>query len=340
MSGEPIRPKRLEPGDHVRIVSPSSPVASLVPRRLARAARSLESLGYKAELGVHATDRLGHTAGTIEARVADLHDAFLDPGVGMVLASIGGFNSHQVLESLDFDLIRDHPKILMGYSDITALLTAVHVKTGLVTFLGPAALPQFGEAGGLMAYTKQMWERVVTRAEAAGELQPAAVAVAERLRWDADDTRPRRLEPHPLPIAFRSGEATGPVLAGNLGTLLLLAQTPYWPDMRGRILLVEDDEDESPDTLDRYFTQLRHMGVYRDIAGLGVGRLPPEVGLSPDDSLEAIVAQATHGFDFPIALDLDFGHWDPIMTLPLGVQARLVVEDGRVTLSLLEAAVS
>ena len=299
---------------------------------------NLEAMGYRVELGAHARDRTGHTAGSIEARAEDLHAAFQDPNVQMILASIGGFTSHQLLDVLDDELIRTHPKVFMGYSDLTALLVAIHERTGLVTFLGPAALPQFGEAGGLMDYTRRMWERVVLSSEAPGELEPAREVVAERLAWDREDTRPRRLVPHAPPIPFRDGVAEGPILAANLGTLLLLAGTPDWPSMRGRLLLVEEDEDESPATVDRLFTHLRHMGVYREIVGLGVGRIPPEVGFTEEDSLAAIVREATRGYDFPIALDLDFGHEDPMMTLPLGVRGRLRVAPGRVALSLLEPA--
>lgn len=339
MIAQVVVPPRLGTGDLVRIVSPSAPVASLVPGRLARAQTNLRAMGYRTDLAAHVTARTGHTAGTRVERLEDLHAAFLDPEVRMILASIGGFSSHQLLEDLDAELIRRHPKILIGYSDITALLTAIHRRTGLVTFLGPAALPQFGEAGGLMPYTRRMWERVVTQAMPAGELEPSGEAVSEILAWDRDDVRPRRMEPYPRPSALRAGTAEGPILAANLGTLLLLAGTSDWPDLRGRLLFVEDDEDEKPATLDRYFTQLRQMGVYGEIAGLGVGRIPRQVGLTPEDSLAAMVLEATRGFRFPIATDLDFGHWDPMLTLPNGVRGRLDAHPGQVRVTLLEAAV-
>jgi muramoyltetrapeptide carboxypeptidase len=334
-----IRPERLRPGDRVTLVSPSSPVASLVPRRLARALANLEAMGYRPALARHATARRGHTAGTVAERLEDLHQAFADPEVRMVLCTIGGFNAHQLLEDLDYDLIRRHPKIFLGYSDITALHVAIGGRTGLVTFLGPAALPQFGEVGGLYPLTRDVFQRVLAEPTAPYTFPAAEEVVAERLRWDVEDTRPRRSERAAPAVALVPGVAEGRIVAGNLGTLLLLAGTPYWPELDGALLLVEEDEDESPATLDRYFTQLRHMGVYDRIVGLGVGRMPPEVGLGPDDPLADIVRYAIRGHRFPVALDLDFGHLDPLWTIPLGVRARLEAGPGGVRLTLLEAAV-
>lgn len=333
-----IRPPRLQAGDLIGVVSPSSPVAHFVPRRLKRGVAELERLGFRVRLGRHATERRGHTAGSIQDRVVDLHEMFADPEVKAIITTIGGHSSHQLLDELDYDLIAANPKIFMGYSDITALHLGIHARTGLVTFLGPAVLPQFGEAGGLMLYVRQAFERTVCTAIPAGELQPSPEVVAETLRWDLEDDRPRRTTVNPGPRPLRSGVARGRIVAGNLGTMLLLAGTPYWPDLRGAILCVEDDETETPATVDRYFTQLRHMGVYDVIAGLVVGRFPPSVGFSAEDSLEEILLTATRGYSFPIGIDFDFGHWDPIFVLPNGVEAELSVGE-TARLAILEPAV-
>lgn len=335
----PVRPPRLRPGDLVGVVSPSSPVAARCPRRLRRGIAELERRGLRVRLGEHATAATGHTAGTVAQRLADLHAMFRDPEVRAVIATVGGYSSHQLLEDLDYDLIHRHPKLLIGYSDITALLVAIHARTGLVTVLGPAVLPQFGEAGGVHPYTWEAFTRVVMRPEPAGELEPAPEWTHEHLRWDEEDDRPRRFIPNPGPRTLRPGRAEGPILAGNAGTLLLLAGTPYWPDVDGVILCLEEDEEESPATVDRMLTQLRHMGVFARVAGLVLGRFHPRVGFSPEDPLEEVVLRATRGYDFPIAVDFDFGHTDPMCCLPLGVRARLEAAPDRPRLTLLEAAV-
>lgn len=334
-----IRPRRLIQGDTIGVVSPSSPVAAACPRRLRRGLEELDRRGFRVRLGAQATKKTGHTAGSRADRLHDLHAMVADPEVAAIISTIGGFSSHQLLDELDFDLFRQCPKVLMGYSDITALLVAVHARTGLVTMLGPAVLPQFGEFGGVHPYTWANFERVVMHAEAPGELWPSPEWIHERLRWDQEDDRPRWAVPNPGPRTLRPGRAEGPILAGNAGTLLLLAGTPYWPDMDGVILCLEEDEDESPATIDRMLTQLRHMGVYDRIAGLVLGRFHPQVGFSDEDPLESIVLESIRGYTFPVVLDLDFGHTDPMLTLPLGVRALLDAAPDRPRLALLEPAV-
>lgn len=334
-----IRPRRLARGNTIGVVSPSSPVAAACPRRLRRGLEEFERRGFQVRLGAHATKATGHTAGSPADRLHDLHAMVTDPAVSAIVSTIGGFSSHQLLEDLDFDLFRRHPKVLMGYSDITALLVAIHARTGLVTMLGPAVMPQFGEFGGVHPYTWANFERVVMRPEAPGELTPAPQWIYEHLRWEQEDDRPRRAVPNPGPRTLRPGRAEGPILAGNAGTLLLLAGTPYWPNVDGVILCLEEDEDESPATIDRMLTQLRQMGVYERIDGLVLGRFHPQVGFSAEDSLEAMVLESTRGYTFPVVVDLDFGHTDPMVTLPLGVRALLDAAPERPRLSLLEPAV-
>lgn len=333
-----LRPSRLQPGDLIGIVSPASPVAHFVPRRLQRGIQALEEMGFRVRLSEHATARHGHTAGTIEQRLADLHAMFADPEVRGIITTIGGYNSHQLLDGLDYNLIRNNPKVLLGYSDITALHIGIHSQTGLVTCLGPAVLPQFGEVGGLGPYMLENFRRTLCSGAPVGPIAPSPMVVDEHLRWDQEDDRPRRHRPNAGPRTLRPGAASGRIVAGNAGTLLLLAGTPYWPDLQGAILCLEDDESETPATIDRYFTHLRHMGVFEQIAGLVVGRFAPQVGFSPTDSLDELLLTATRGYSFPIAVDFDFGHWDPIFILPNGVQADLRAA-GQAELALLESAV-
>lgn len=332
-----IRPRRLSSGDVIGIVSPAGPVAALCPERLQRGRAHLEDLGFWTRLGVHATALHGHTAGTPKQRADDIHSMFLDPKVCAIMSTIGGMNSNQVLEWLDYDLIRENPKIFIGYSDITALLIGIYKRTGLSTFLGPAVLPQFGEAE-LHPYNRKWFEHVLCKARPAGELEPSLLCIHETLRWGVDDDRPRRADTHAGPRVLVSGSASGPILAGNMGVILALAGTEWFPDFDGVILCIEDDEVETPATIDRYLTQLRQIGVFDRIAGLVIGRFHPGVGFHAKDPLDEIVLEATRGCDIPIALDLDFGHSDPMFVLPQGVQAKLEL-GGNVRFELSEPAV-
>ncbi len=335
-----IKPTRLSPGDMVGIVSPASPIAAFCPRRLRRGIACLEDMGFPVLLGDHTSAHTGHTAGTIEDRVSDLHAMYRNPDVRAIIASIGGYNSHQLLEQLDFDLIQENPKILLGYSDITALQLGIFSKTRTVTYMGPAILPQFGEFGGLLDYTRTCVEDVLMHGVSGWRiLHPAESWTEENLEWDQEDNRKRVLKKATGWKTLKGGRAEGPIIAGNMSTLLLLAGTAYWPDLTGAILCVEDDDTVSPGIVDRYLTQLRQMGVYQQISALVIGRFPSVVGFSEDDRLETILATATRGYSLPIVYDVDFGHTDPMMVLANGVLARLNAGPG-VEFKYLESTVS
>ena len=327
-----IRPPALRVADLVGIVSPASPIASFVPRRFARGIAALERRGFRVRVGDHALERDRHTAGTIEQRLADLHAMFADPEVRAIVCTIGGFNSHQLLEELDFDLIAA-TKLFVGYSDITALHAGIWARTGVSTVLGPMLLPQWAEFGGMHEYTWRHLERTLMRGEP-GELPAASEWTAERTRWDEEDDQPRVMQPNPGPRAIRPGVGEGPVVAGNMSTIVLLAGTPWLPDLEGALLCLEEDDAAGPQHVDRYLTQLRQMGALARAAGLAIGRFMPGSKLD-DETLDAIVLRATRGLELPVAAGFDFGHTDPIACLPWGVRARL---DGE-RLELLEPAV-
>jgi muramoyltetrapeptide carboxypeptidase len=320
------------------VVAPASGIAARVPRRVSRGVAEWERLGFRVRLGATATREDGYVSAPVADRVADLHAMFQDPAVRAIVTTIGGYNSNGLLDRLDYDLIQAHPKIVMGYSDITALLVAITTRTGLVTFQGPALLPQFGEADGLDPYTRDLMLRMLTRTEPVGAIPPAPHVVDELLQWDEEDDRPRRRRPNPGPMPLTPGVASGPLVAANLATLLHLAGTPFWPRLSGAILVIEDDEEETPATWDRGLTQLRLMGVFDEVAALLIGRLPPAAEL--ETALLGRLVQAVIGpRRFPVALDLDFGHWDPIMVLPIGVRASVAVSPDGVRLAIEEAAV-
>lgn len=333
-----ILPPLLEEGDTIGVVSPASPVPALRPGRFERGLRNLEAMGFRARAAENASAISNHTAGTIEQRVSDLHEMFADEEVRAIVCSIGGYNSNQLLDRLDYDLIRQNPKILLGYSDITALLLAIHRTVGLVTFLGPSLMAQFGEHGGLHPYTERWLRKTLMRSKPPGLLEPSGVNIHERLEWDEEDDRLRREEPHEGPKVLKPGHAEGPIVAGNLSTLLLLAGTPYLPDLDSAILCLEVSDEEPVGWADRFLFQLRHIGAFEKVAGLVVGREHPASGFTEDDSLEGILRAAAEGYSLPIATGFDFGHTDPMFVLPNGVRARAGFGENA-TLELLESGV-
>ncbi|UII58578.1 LD-carboxypeptidase (plasmid) [Cytobacillus spongiae] len=331
-------PPRLTMGDTIGICSPSSPVAAHCPKRLKRGMEELKRLGFNVKVAPNTLKLQEYMAGTIDERVDDLHDLFKDKEVKAIITTIGGTCSHQLLEHLDFGLIEQNPKIFLGYSDITALHLAIYKKTGLTTYLGPAVLPQFGEFGGLLTYTRDHFFQTFVKGERA-KYDSSSDYVMEHLWWDEEDDRLREKVSNEGPRVVKAGKAEGKIIAANMGTMLLLAGTEYFPEWKGSILCIEDDPDETPSSIDRYLTQLRHMGVLAEINGLVVGRFHDHVGFK-ENQLAEILSRVTEGYEIPVVTDLDFGHTDPMFVLPNGIQAEITVNEKQIDFRLKENPVS
>src|SRR5699024_1945995 len=206
-------------------------------------------------------------AGSVKDRLDDIHSMVSDPEIKAIMNTIGGFNSNQLIGDLDYELIKANPKIFIGYSDFTSVLLSIHKKANLVTFMGPALLPQLGEYGGVFPYTRLQFEKVLMKKET-NVVQPSQSWSSEFLAWDKEDIRRRELMPNPGPTVLREGFMEGQILSGNMGTMLSLAGTPFFPDVEGKVLFLEDDDDESPGSIDRYLHHFRHLGIFEKIQGL------------------------------------------------------------------------
>ena len=320
-----VVPPRVKPGDTVAIVCPSAPAVALWPHRVERGRAYLHSLGLRTRLMSNAGARDGFVAGTPEQRAADIHEAFLDPEVSVVLAAIGGYNSNQLLPHLDFDLIAAHPKIIQGYSDITWLLWAIAVRSGLRTFHGPALVPEMGEFPEVLPLTDRFLRAAWFGGEPV-EFAPAEDWTDELLDWfaQADLTRPRTLVPGSGWRTIREGAADGWLIGGNLETIAWhLRGSSLWPDLTGALLFLEISEvAPSPAEVDSYLTDLEHLGVFEQARGLVFGR-PLRYPAAQIDALWAVVRARTERSGIPVLADVDLGHADPMLTLPIGARAHL-----------------
>ena len=338
MAGRLMVPQRAKPGDTVAIVSPSAPGVAWWPHRVARGRAYLESLGLKVRLMPNAGKGGGGAAGTPQERAADIHEAFLDERVSVVLASIGGDHSDQVLPHLDFRLIADHPKILQGYSDITVLLWAVAVRSGLRTLYGPTLTTELGEFPGVLPYTDRAMRSAWSGA-APEPFEPAAAWTDERLDLfrKVDLTRSRHMSAGSGWHAVRDGVAEGPLFGGCLDTICRhLEGSAYWPDLRGALLFLEtSDEVPTPADVDAHLSGLERRGVFANAAGLVFGRPFGYTG-AQKEALWAVVRTRTAASGIPVLADVDIGHTDPMLTLPMGAQAR--IDAGALEFALLEPA--
>lgn len=316
-----VKPRRLRPGDTVGLVTPSTYVSD--PDRLWLAQRTIEELGLRSKMGRSVGRREGYLGGTIRERAEDLHAMFADPEVKAVFCVRGGYGAAMLLDSLDYALIRKNPKILLGYSDITALHLAVHRLTGLVTFHGPVVL------SGLTDWTLEHFRRALFETKPLGRL--------------SNPPEPRPIRPRHPWRAVRPGKARGPLMGGNLTLISTTLGTPYEIQTEGKILFLEDVGEE-PYSIDRMLTHLRLAGKFRGIRGLVWGECascrPREFqpGFESTFSTGEVVQNILGGLDVPVLSGLVVGHTDDQLTLPLGVEAELDADAG--TLTILESALT
>jgi muramoyltetrapeptide carboxypeptidase len=305
-----------------------------------RATAYLESLGLRVRLMRNAARSEGWASAPAEARAADIHEALLDDEIGVVLAGIGGNHSNQLLPHLDFDLVRAHPKIFQGYSDISVLQWAFAKHAGLATFYGPALTLELGEFPTVLAYTDHHLRAAWFGSEPI-TYRPSDVWTDEFLDFDAkaDLSRPRELRRSEGWITIRDGEARGPLLGGCLETICWhITGSDSWIDPGGAIFFLETSEDApSPAHVDAYLTDVEQLGVFDSAAALLFARpygYPPE----HTKSLWEVVASRTESAALPVLANIEAGHTDPMVTLPIGVPAEL--DAGNKAFRLLETPTS
>jgi muramoyltetrapeptide carboxypeptidase len=317
-----LRPRRLAPGQIIGMVAPSA--APNEPERIRFAIDTVESLGFKVKPSAHLFDRDGYLAGSDAARADDLNTMFADDGVDAIWCVRGGYGASRILPALDYGLMQRKPKALIGYSDITALHMAIHRHAGLVTFHGPVAFRAF------TPYALGELKRVLWTGETPVRLggPPPFERTEGRVDWE---NRVATLVP---------GKARGRLLGGNLCLLSHLCGTPYFPDLRGAILFLEDVE-EAYYRIDRMLTQLWLSGALAGVAGVAFGKFTncdPSAFFLQNRPLEDILAERCRALGVPAVSGIMVGHIEDQTTLPVGCLAELDADAG--TLTLLEPGVT
>jgi len=296
-----IKPPRLSRGDSIGIISPAGPVTR---SHLEADLHFLKTKGFEVHVAPHVYDRREYLAGKDEDRLSDLEHMFRNPDIKAIFCSRGGYGSLRLLDRIDYDLIRKNPKILVGYSDITALLTAIFKKTGLVTFHGPMVK-------GLSSLPEKTWQNLI---QIISSEQPASFSP---------------MEGHPL----RGGKATGPIMGGNLSLICRLLGTPFMPNLAGCILFIED-RGEALYRLDRMLTHLTLSGSLEGIKGLITGQF---IDCGEPTAIDRLIKERFAPMNIPVAAGFPLGHGPENTTLPIGILAEL--DTDVMALSLLESAV-
>lgn len=326
-----LKPKSLKVGDTIGLISPSAPLAGLVPHRTKKGIQELERLGFKVKVGKNALKVTGHTAGTPQERAEDINSFFADKEIKAIFSFIGGNHSNQILKYLDFNLIKKNQKIFLGYSDATVLHFALYTKANLVTFYGPAVLTQFAENPKIISYTEMYFKKALMMNQPLGKIRPSTQWTDEILDWfeKEDLKKPRKMKKNKGWKWLRRGKAEGKILGGCITSMLHLRGTEYWPDFSNSILFWEIPESgddftkgEKVENIDSYLTDLELSGVFENIKAMIVGRF---FGYSEQQKKKAIkvIQKRTSDYEFPILMDTDIGHSDPMITIPLGVKIKI-----------------
>jgi muramoyltetrapeptide carboxypeptidase len=304
---EIIKPPKLKKGDIIGVIAPSNPIA--YKQEVTYGMKILEGLGFQPKLSPKALEVHGnYQAGTREDRLSDFHQMFAVDEVKGIFCASGGYSSIQLLQDIDWDLIKKNPKVFLGYSDITTLLNAIYTKTGLITFHSPnvESLDSPRTKGG--KYTVENLKQILMK----GNPQK----YASYTEW-------KTLKP---------GRAEGDLIGGNLNVLTSLLGTPYEPKWDGKILFWEE-VDATIEEIDNYLWRLRVAKVFKKIEGMVVGKITNIETMEAEDdyrraldkplTLENVIQHATEGFNFPILYGVDFGHEVPSITIPIGAEAKI-----------------
>jgi muramoyltetrapeptide carboxypeptidase len=299
------KPPRLVPGATVGLINPAG--ATYVRSDLTEVSEVLSALGLRWKFGEHVFDRHGYFAGTDEHRAADVNAMFRDADVHAIMAVRGGWGCNRILPLLDYDAVRLHPKILVGYSDITSLLIALYARTGLVTFHGPVGTSTWNE------FSTTYFKRVLFDAEAVTFQNPSTKG--DNLIQTKD-----RIE------TITPGIARGVLVGGNLSVLTAMVGSPYLPPWKNVILFLEDD-GEAVYRVDRMITQLRIAGIAEQLAGVIIGKCTNCGGGAGEGygslTLEEVLREQIASLGVPAYAGAMIGHIENKFTLPIGVEVEM-----------------
>ncbi len=315
----PLWPAPLQLGDTIMFVAPAG---ELDEARMNLARERLEARGYRVVQRPDLFAKEGYLAGDDRRRADELMQAFLDPEVDAIFPGTGGYGTMRMLDLLDYEAIRKHPKTVIGFSDITALHAALNRRTGLVTFHSPNPMYGLGSEDDATPFTSEWFFHAVEGSGGA-------------YRIDVPENDGRDLVPQP--VALGRGKARGRLVGGNLSLISALEGTPYAIDTRDAILLIEDTR-EAPYRVDRMLCQLRLAGKLATLRGAVLGQFTRNYdredetrGGDPRFSVDGVLRQYFEGLGVPVLMNYPVGHHAMNATLPLGGEVEIDADAATLT---------
>lgn len=322
---------QLNRGDGIAVFSPSSPATVTAQKRYLRGKHYLEQKGFKVIEGELTGKRDFYRSGSIKERANELNNLIYNKEVKCIMAAIGGMNSNAILPYIDYEALKKNPKIIVGYSDVTALLLGIYAKTGLVTYYGPAMVASFGEFSPFVDRTYDYFTDIVM-GKAAIPYSPIMPShwTDEYINWDTQNVSKKLYDNQWMTL--NSGKARGRLIGGNLNTMQGIWGSEYMPEIKeGDLLLIEDSLKDAA-TIERSFSLLKLNGVFDKIGGLifgkhelyddcGTGRKPYEI-------LQEVMGTAS----YPILAEFDCCHTHPMITMPIGCEIELDSTQKKITI--------
>ena len=319
---------KLKVGDEVRVIAPARSLKLLGQDCIEIANKRFEELGLKLSFGKHVYEADDNMSSSIESRVEDLNEAFRDPNVKAIFTVIGGFNSNQIIKYIDYEVIKNNPKILCGFSDITALANAIYAKTGLVTYSGPH-YSSFGMKKGFVEYTLEYVKKMF--------FDDKEIEIKSSEEWSNDawfiDQENREFIKNDGMFIINEGEAKGRIVGGNLCTLNLLQGTEFMPSLDEDIILFIEDDGMAGKlfevNFDRDLLSLIMQKGFENVKGIVIGRAEKDAEMT-NEKWTRIIKTKKELENIPVIAGADFGHTTPLFTFPIGGQARFRAKDSEI----------
>lgn len=321
----------------IGIINTSS-TPCIFPRRFKRALGVLldEGLVVKFPNNFYVND--GYLPGAPLSRANDLMELISSNDVGLILSSTGGLSTIEILSLLNFDKIKQERKIICGSSDFTILLVAVYVKTGLVTFYGPALLPNFGEFGGVNKNTFESLLKNIQINQGFKYEMPVLFSSMDQY-WDKGDNSCLTYEKFPRPIVLVQGKAKGIIIAGNLESLVVISGTEYMSFGKNDplVFFIENTVSDTAE-LKRDLIRLELCGAFKNIAGFVYG-LPAKRKDRGAMTLEKVLIDFFQKYKIPVVFGFPFGHINPNLTIPIGCEVEVDAANGNVDVTVIDSTV-
>ncbi|PEW78932.1 Microcin C7 self-immunity protein MccF [Bacillus mobilis] len=317
-----LLPKTLKYGDTIGIYSPSSPATYTSPKRFERAKSYLQQKGFHILEGSLTGRYDYYRSGSIQERAEELNALIRNPNVSCIMSTIGGMNSNSLLPYIDYDAFQNNPKIMIGYSDATALLLGIYAKTGIPTFYGPALVPSFGEFEPFVDYTYNYFAETLLHDQVLPyNIKQPLFWSDEFINWEMKTEEKERR--HNSWISVTNGQATGRIIGGNLNTIEGIWGSPYMPSIQeGDILFIEDSSKNAA-TIERSFSFLKINGVFDKVSGILLGKHEQFDDCGTNRKPYEILLEVLQNQSIPLLADFDCCHTHPMITMPIGLQVNM-----------------